>query len=76
MNLQSKITELSADTTVRQIIVCTVTSKAHTKPLGIAEHEDGQAFTTRAVKNYYEAEVDKVTTDNRMKQTKRVYVRV
>ena len=76
MTLQSKLTELSADTTVRQIIVCTVTAKAHTKPLGIAEIEDGQTFADRAVKNHYGNEVDKVTTDNRMKQTKRVYVRV
>jgi hypothetical protein len=76
MTLQSALNELSHEPALRQIIVCTVTAKAHTKPLGIAELEDGQTFTTRAVKNYLESEVDKVTTDNRMTKTKRVYVRV
>jgi len=76
MNLIETIVDITQQCQADQIIVCTVDDRKHTQTLGIAELEDGQTFADRAVKNHYGNEVDKVTTDNRMKQTKRVYVRV
>jgi len=77
MTLDSAIKGLREKRDLRQIIVLTVNAKAQTDHIGVVKLEDGQLLDIdRDVLYYSQKEVDKVADDNRMKQTKRVYVRV